>query len=182
MVSKGGLSFHFKASSTADAFGILEDIGGGFFQLADDSGRIVSLGYVFFPKPSCIGDLIIVMDQMFKGLGKSLIEKLSCVKARVYEVNEDAWGRLGEAGVSALRASSDEDIIGILEDMAGGERIVVFFTGDKKLASALKERSPLIEAQYIPPGKHETGEGIVEEMAMRIMARMGLYCGGSQSK
>ncbi len=186
VVRRGVFTYSFKASSVSEAFGILEDIGGGFFQLVDSGGRVRSVGHVFFYKPSwssCSAEcLTVVMDQMFKGLGGLLVERLTCIKARVYEVNEDAWGRLEGGEVSAVRASSDEDIIRLLEKIAGEGRIVVLFTGDKKLATAVKEKGSLVEAHYIPPGKHEDGKDIVEEMAMRIMARAGVYCGESQNK
>ena len=178
VIEKNGLRLTIKVYSIGEALGILEEVDGGFFRVTDEKGRVKALGYIAFPRDGQSpgrSALLVLLDQMFKGLGGLLAERIRCASLQVIEVNEDAQEAAGTGGVSYLRVQTDDDILGVLRRLQG-KGMTVLFTGDKRLASRAKRETPGVRVQYMPPGKHNSRNEIVDEMALRIEALASIQC------
>ncbi len=108
----------------------------------------------------------VVFDQMFKGFAEILEREIGEPGIVFHEIlGRGIPGpvKLGER-LYQQPARDDYDVLKLLERLAGENRLVVFFTGDKKLARQARAVGN-VEVVFLPPGE-VTGK----EMALKAMA------------
>ena len=107
----------------------------------------------------------VVFDQMFKGFAEILEREIPDKDIVFHEV-------LGRGIRQPLRvtprfyrqpARDDYDVLKLVEDLASKNRLVIFFTGDKKLANQARLVRG-VEVVFLPPG-----EIAGKEMALNYM-------------
>lgn len=113
------------------------------------------------------GVVALVLDQMFRGFAGILEREL---KHDVIEIHEI----VGRGLQSTLKvsdkiyqepANDDFDVLKLVENLASKARVVVFFTGDKKLArqaSALGLNNVIVK--YMPPNEYPGKESLAKAM------------------
>ncbi len=110
---------------------------------------------------------IIVFDQMFRGFGEVVARELGDV-IEVHEVAGRGVERPVRIGRVILEPARDDyDILKLLESLAGRGVPIIFFTGDKKLATqASTIRGVVVE--YLPPNEIPGKEIAIKTMLERI--------------
>lgn len=111
--------------------------------------------------------IAVVLDQMFKTFAGILERELSAHPIEFHEILGRGLERPVKISgrVYQQPARDDYDILKLLEEMAGRYRLVIFFTGDKRLAAQART-VPGVSVEYLPPG-----EVSGKEMAIRYMRR-----------
>ena len=112
------------------------------------------------------GRVALVFDQMFRGFAEILARELD---PGVFEFHE-ILGRGLEKPIRAGRifkwpARDDYDVLKVVEELAGRAHIVVFYTGDKRLArqaEALGLENLVVE--YMPPNEFPGKESLAKKM------------------
>ncbi len=108
----------------------------------------------------------LVFDQMFRGFAEILARELN---PGVFELHE-ILGRGLEKPIRAGRifkwpARDDYDVLKVVEELAGKAGVVVFYTGDKRLArqaEALGLENLVVE--YMPPNEFPGKESLAKKM------------------
>ncbi len=113
------------------------------------------------------GVVALVLDQMFRGFAGILERELKHDAIEIHEI-------VGRGLQSTLKvsdrvyqepANDDFDVLKLVENLAGKARVVVFFTGDKKLA---RQASALgldnVIAKYMPPNEYPGKESLAKAM------------------
>ncbi|GAB6147965.1 hypothetical protein [Stetteria hydrogenophila] len=113
------------------------------------------------------GTVALVLDQMFRGFAGILERELKDGNIEIHEV-------VGRGLQSTLKvsdriyqepANDDFDVLKLVETLAGRSRLVVFFTGDKKLA---RQASLLglgnVVVKYMPPNEYPGKEALTKAM------------------
>jgi hypothetical protein len=113
------------------------------------------------------GKAAVVLDQMFKGFADILDRELTGYDIEFHEIYGSGIGRTVRVSDRVFRqpARDDYDILSLLEKLTNSYRLVIFFTGDKKLASQAK-LIPGVHVEYLPPG-----EVMGKEHAARMMVK-----------
>ncbi len=117
-------------------------------------------------------NVVVVLDQMFRGYFADVIER-EVPDAEVHEIV--GRGVQGTVSVSERRfleaASDDFDVLKVVQRMASTGRTVMFFTGDKRLASqaqVLAGSSQNVRVLYMPPnefpGKESLARAMIDEV------------------
>ena len=111
---------------------------------------------------------VVVFDQMFRGFGEVVKRELG-EAVEVHEVVGKGLEQTMEAGgVYYEPASSDYDVIKLVERLAKEKRLpVILFTGDKKLArqAAMIEG---VDVEYLPPSEIPGKEIAIRRMLEKI--------------
>ncbi len=114
---------------------------------------------------STVGKLAVVFDQMFKGFAEILERELKDLPIEFHEI-------LGRGIDKAIKvderlfqqpAHDDYDVLKLLEALAAEGKTVLFFTGDKRLASQARMVNG-VRVAYLPPS-----EVAGKELAIKIM-------------
>ena len=117
------------------------------------------------------GRVALVFDQMFRGFAEILARELD---PRIFVLHE-ILGRGLDKPIRAGRiykwpARDDYDVLKVVEELAGKARIVVFYTGDKRLArqaEALGLENLVVE--YMPPNEFPGKESLAKKMVEAAM-------------
>lgn len=109
----------------------------------------------------------VVLDQMFRGFSSILDRELRNLDLEIHEV----VGRGLQATLKVSDriyqepANDDFDVLKLVENLAARARVVVFFTGDKKLA---RQASALglgnVVVKYMPPNEYPGKESLAKAM------------------
>jgi hypothetical protein len=113
-------------------------------------------------------DVAVVLDQMFKGYYPDVIEREE-PGVEVHVIVGRGLSEPQRAGQSRVLepANDDFDVLKVVERVAGGRGRVLFFTGDKRLASqaeAVASRLGNIEVHYMPPSEFPGKESLAKAM------------------
>ncbi|MGC9071923.1 MAG: hypothetical protein ACP5HK_04430 [Acidilobus sp.] len=123
-------------------------------------------------EPTRKGVMIAVLDQMFRGYFADVLERMA-PEAEVHEV----VGRGVQETVRANDrrylepATNDFDVLRVVQRLASTGQPIIFFTGDKRLASqaqVLASSMPNLRVAYMPPsefpGKESLAQAMVDEV------------------
>ncbi len=123
--------------------------------------------------PASGGRVAAVFDQMFKGFAE--IVGREAPGAEMHEIVGRGLREPVRAGrVVKWPARDDYDVLEIVRRLAGEGKIVVFFTGDKKLArqaEALGDER--IRVYYMPPGEYPGKEDLARAMIEAVREALG---------
>ncbi|MEB2836309.1 MAG: hypothetical protein GSR80_001124 [Desulfurococcales archaeon] len=123
--------------------------------------------------PAGRGVVAAVFDQMFRGFADIVAREVPGVE--LHEV----VGRGLEKPVRAGRvykepARDDFDVLSLVERLAREGKIVVFFTGDKKLANqAMALGDERIRVHYMPPNEYPGKESLAKAMIEAVRRALG---------
>ncbi len=110
---------------------------------------------------------IVVFDQMFRGFGEVVKRELGDA-VEVHEVvGKGIDSTVESGGVYYEPATSDYDVLKLLERLAERRLPVVFFTGDKKLARQARMLEGVV-VEYLPPSEVPGKEIAIRRMLERI--------------
>ena len=127
-------------------------------------------------RPAPQGATVVVLDQMFRGFADIILRDAGGVE--VHEV----VGRGVQSTVAAGEgrylepANDDYDVLRLVERLAGRGGRVLFFTGDKRLASQamlLASRLGNVEVYYMPPNEYPGKESLAQAMVAAIRRQGG---------
>lgn len=127
-------------------------------------------------RPAPQGAAVVVLDQMFRGFADIILRDAGGVE--VHEV----VGRGVQSTVAAGEgrylepANDDYDVLRLVERLAGRGGRVLFFTGDKRLASQamlLASRLGNVEVYYMPPNEYPGKESLAQAMVAAIRRQGG---------
>jgi hypothetical protein len=109
----------------------------------------------------------IVFDQMFKGFAEIVDRELRDYEVEFHEIFGSSIEKPIQIAERIFRqpARDDYDILSLLEKLTNSYKLVIFFTGDKKLASQAR-LIPGVHVEYLPPG-----EVMGKEHAAKIMVK-----------
>ena len=113
----------------------------------------------------------VVLDQMFRGLGETVARELAG-RARIHVVLGRGLERPVErGGVVLWPARDDYDVMKIVEELAGKGRVVLFATGDKRLARQVESLGlPGVVVEYMPPNEYPGKEALIRAVVRRARA------------
>jgi len=110
---------------------------------------------------------VIVFDQMFRGFGEVIARELGDV-IEVHEVAGRGLDKPMRMGNVILEPARDDyDVLKLLEALAGRGAPVIFFTGDKRLASQASTIEGVV-VEYLPPSELPGKEIAIKTMLERI--------------
>lgn len=118
-------------------------------------------------EPSAQAPVAVVFDQMFKRFAEILDRELPSTPLEFHEIigrGLEAPLRVGPR-LYQQPARDDYDVLKLLETLSNTKRLVVFFTGDKRLAGQARSL-PGVYVVYLPPG-----EVSGKEMAIKLMKK-----------
>jgi hypothetical protein len=109
----------------------------------------------------------VVFDQMFKRFAEILDRELPDKPLVFHEIIGRGLERPLRVGDRLYQqpARDDYDVLKLLEELAKRHRLVVFFTGDRRLAGQARA-VPRVRVVYLPPG-----EVSGKEMAIKLMKK-----------
>jgi hypothetical protein len=113
------------------------------------------------------GKVVVVLDQMFRTFAEVLYREIDDENVEFHEIlgrGIDEPVRISER-LYQQPARDDYDILKLIEELASKHRTVIFFTGDKRLASQARTISNVV-VEYLPPS-----EIAGKEIAIRYMKR-----------
>jgi len=117
----------------------------------------------------------IVLDQMFRGFAGILERELEHDALEIHEIvgrGLPATLKISER-VFQEPANDDFDVLKLVENLASRASIVVFFTGDKKLA---KQASLLglhnVVVKYMPPNEYPGKESLAKAMIETVRSAL----------
>jgi len=156
----------------------------GGFLVACVGGRLVVLRPEFLSEAQeaggklraplrVLGRVAVVFDQMFKGMGDIVARELSSVDP--YEVlGRGISGPAQRGRVTLLPAEDDYDVMKWVLDLSENYDLVVFYTGDKRLARQVEAAGrPNVEIMYTPPGEYPGKEALARAVIEYLRARLG---------
>ncbi len=113
-----------------------------------------------------IPSIALVFDQMFKGFAEIISRELRDARFEFHEILGRGIDSPVKAGnVYEWPAKDDYDVLKIVENLAKQGKVVVFYTGDKKLA---KQAGSLglerVIVEYMPPSEYPGKESIARKM------------------
>ncbi len=117
------------------------------------------------------GGVAVVFDQMFKRFAEILERELpeGIVFHEVLGRGIDRPIKVSQR-VFQQPARDDYDVLNLLERLARENKLVIFFTGDKRLAAQARTL-PRVVVEYLPPGELAGKEMAIKLMKERILAR-----------
>lgn len=114
-----------------------------------------------------------VFDQMFRGFADIVAREVPGVE--LHEVVGRGLERPVRVGrVYKQPARDDYDVLSLVENLASQGKLVVFFTGDKRLASqaaALGDERIIVE--YMPPNEYPGKESLAKAMISAVRKAIG---------
>ncbi len=115
--------------------------------------------------------LAIVLDQMYKGFFTNVLAR-EFREAEIHEIVGRGIAKpLRTGNIIKQPAQDDFDVLGIVEKLASNGYRVIFFTGDKRLATQASLLSG-VDVVYAPPseftGKEALAKYMIEEVRKRI--------------
>lgn len=115
------------------------------------------------------GKVAVVLDQMFRTFAEVLYREIDVENVEFHEIlgrGIDEPVRISER-LYQQPARDDYDILKLIEELASKHRIVIFFTGDKKLASQARTIGNVV-VEYLPPSEIAGKEIAIRYMKKRI--------------
>lgn len=109
----------------------------------------------------------VVFDQMFKRFAEILDRELPSAPLEFHEIIGRGLEKPLRVGPRLYQqpARDDYDVLKLLETLSNTRKLVVFFTGDKRLAGQARSL-PGVYVVYLPPG-----EVSGKEMAIKLMKK-----------
>ncbi len=113
--------------------------------------------------------IAIVFDQMFKGFAEVLEREITEDFIEFHEVLGRGINRTVKLGPRLFQqpARDDYDVVKLLEDLARSKTRVIFFTGDKQLATQARMIDN-VDVEYLPPSEVAGKEAAIKIMLERI--------------
>jgi hypothetical protein len=114
--------------------------------------------------------IAVVLDQMFRGFAEIVAREISDPSVELHEVVGRGLERSIKVGrIYKEPAKDDFDVLSLVERLADGGKLVVFFTGDKKLANQAMAlgRSDVV-VHYMPPNEFPGKESLAKVMIERV--------------
>jgi len=112
----------------------------------------------------------VVFDQMFRGFAEIVAREVTDPNVELHEVVGRGLERSIRVGrVYKEPARDDFDVLSLVERLANEGKVVVFFTGDKKLASQAMAlgRSDVV-VHYMPPNEFPGKESLARAMIEHV--------------
>ncbi len=112
-------------------------------------------------------EVAVVFDQMYKTFAEILERELRDLPLVFHEILGRGIDRPVKVSQRIYQqpARDDYDVLKLLEQLAQKHRLVIFFTGDKRLANQARSIEG-VHVEYLPPG-----EAPGKEQALKLMAR-----------
>ncbi len=120
------------------------------------------------------GKVAIVLDQMYKGFFTNVLAR-EFPSAEIHEiVGRGLPKRVKVENIVKQPAQDDFDVLNIVEKLSKEGYRVIFFTGDKRLATQVSLLED-VDVVYAPPneftGKEALAKYMIEEVKKRIISR-----------